>query len=1020
MSGSFTLREVHAHGPAVPLRFRLPAPPRLLVALAASVGLALAVSPASASTACTPAAQDILSPSCFEGADGNLVTDNADGVGRFDWSTMTSVAGAPITVADDTLDSRFEAGNSAKEESPGDWVLGTGNVQNKTDLAASAIRTDPVSGDVFFYGAFARPTPQGAVNVSFELNRVAGRWDLRAPGGPELSPTGVPYRSNGDLLVTFDGSGTEVDVGLCRWFGGPEVGYDGYLGQATGGDPSYGWRLLDGTALAQDCTLVSTVSLATRTGHGAMNTDPLNGVSAILPSFPDSLVAGAFGEVSVNLSQGLATLTDPEPCFAFNSVWLRSRSAPAANAGLVDFVQPVALSGAKNCSLAVDKRVAVNDATGPYAQVGAGTTFAAEPSWASPGDTLHYEIAATNDGHETVASPTPADPQCAAAPTIVDADKTQTSAPAGADTSPATFDPGDTWVFRCSSTVPANATAPIDNTATVSGTVGVAPGVVTTVTASDSTRTAILARLEVRKVVVGGAPADFDFTTSADLLAAGTFTLTSGNTRVFAGLRPNAGPDAGTNVYSVAETVPAGYSLTSLVCRTGPSEADPVVDPDPVSGAGATVSLTQGETQYCTFTNTKDARVTIVKDAGGADGQDVTFATAGALPGAPSTFLLDDDADPTLEDTEVFTGLGTFGVATVTETLTPDRDLAGIACVDALGATAATVRSGVMDNGAFTTGAADASRDGFDAGDTTVEIDVQPGVDVTCTFSNVAVAASLAASTTTPAITAGEDAAFTVTFTNAGPGAARNVVIDDLLPAGLTWAPDGALPPGCTLADVVVGAEPRQRMTCTTASLGVGSLTFTVRATTSATACGTYVNEATLSGGNLTGGSASATVTCTVPAATVPVPDEPAPVVAGQSAAPAPVVAGQSQSLAPAETATPLPGTVAAARSTGTARLRGPSGCLSGASSRVYVTGRQILSVRFVLNGRTYRTVRRADRQGRWMTTVRRSALRRGAHRVQAVVTFRAASRTRSRTLQIRFSRCVARIAPERARGLTG
>ncbi len=68
---------------------------------------------------------------------------------------------------------------------------------------------------------------------------------------------------------------------------------------------------------------------------------------------------------------------------------------------------------------------------------------------------------------------------------------------------------------------------------------------------------------------------------------------------------------------------------------------------------------------------------------------------------------------------------------------------------------------------------------------------------VTCQKPTV----TLAKSTSTATIDAGDVAKFAVTVTNAGPGTAKNVVVSDLLPAGPTWTADGSLPADCSLAE---------------------------------------------------------------------------------------------------------------------------------------------------------------------------------------------------------------------------
>ena len=110
--------------------------------------------------------------------------------------------------------------------------------------------------------------------------------------------------------------------------------------------------------------------------------------------------------------------------------------------------------------------------------------------------------------------------------------------------------------------------------------------------------------------------------------------------------------------------------------------------------------MSAGETVTCTFENTKLAQLTIVKDAQPNDPQNFSFTAGGGL--SPATFALDDDADPTLSNTEQFTSVSP-GVYSVTEgSLT----------------------------GWETTGA------GCDDGSPLSAIDLSPGEHVTCTFTN--------------------------------------------------------------------------------------------------------------------------------------------------------------------------------------------------------------------------------------------------------------------------------------------
>ena len=93
-------------------------------------------------------------------------------------------------------------------------------------------------------------------------------------------------------------------------------------------------------------------------------------------------------------------------------------------------------------------------------------------------------------------------------------------------------------------------------------------------------------------------------------------------------------------------------------------------------------------------------------------------------------------------------------------------------------------------------------------------------------------------------VDAGQDVGFTITTTNAGPGAAKSVVLTDKLPAGLTWSIDPAAE-GCEIA-----GDP-QVLTCTYDELADDAVrTVHVKATTSFEQCSTYDNTATATSTN--------------------------------------------------------------------------------------------------------------------------------------------------------------------------
>jgi hypothetical protein len=88
----------------------------------------------------------------------------------------------------------------------------------------------------------------------------------------------------------------------------------------------------------------------------------------------------------------------------------------------------------------------------------------------------------------------------------------------------------------------------------------------------------------------------------------------------------------------------------------------------------------------------------------------------------------------------------------------------------------------------------------------------------------------------------------------------------------------------------------------------------------------------------------------------------------------------------------------------GTASAHGPSDCVVG-NARVYVTGRQIRSVTFYLDG-PVKTVKRPDRKRRYLVNINARKLGFGVHRVRIVVVFLPSSKTKAKTMHVLVARC--------------
>jgi uncharacterized repeat protein (TIGR01451 family) len=101
---------------------------------------------------------------------------------------------------------------------------------------------------------------------------------------------------------------------------------------------------------------------------------------------------------------------------------------------------------------------------------------------------------------------------------------------------------------------------------------------------------------------------------------------------------------------------------------------------------------------------------------------------------------------------------------------------------------------------------------------------------------------------------------------------------------------------------------------------------------------------------------------------------------------------------------------VAQVLSTGTARLIGPSRCVSGPFV-ARVTGKNIAKVVFMLDGKRFKTVLAKGASTTFKAQIKPRGRSSKAHRVTAVVTFKASANTRSRTLRFAYLGCARQAA---------
>jgi uncharacterized surface anchored protein len=175
--------------------------------------------------------------------------------------------------------------------------------------------------------------------------------------------------------------------------------------------------------------------------------------------------------------------------------------------------------------------------------------------------------------------------------------------------------------------------------------------------------------ITIIKNAVPDAAQDFAFTTSANLTG---FSLDDDADATLANQETFTGLLAGS--YSVAESMTAGWTLTSITCSAG-GTAD-------LASRTANITLAEGADVTCTFVNTQEGQqtetgsITILKNAVPDDAQDFVFTTTGT---GLSGFSLDDDANATLSNQKTFSGLAA-GMYTVAEGSVTGWTLTSLTC----------------------------------------------------------------------------------------------------------------------------------------------------------------------------------------------------------------------------------------------------------------------------------------------------------------------------------------------------
>jgi hypothetical protein len=290
-------------------------PPRhaLLLALAFSVLVSSA-----AFAEVLPSSDEPLPGSSFQGADGNQTNQLEPPPPRIDWQALEAAGRVHHTPDPNDQDTAFVGGS--KENVPRNpegtlWNFTTeaGGVDPAKNNILDVWSTfDPQGPNAFVYLAFTRQGVVGTTFATFELNHDTRLWDN---GAAE-----IPCRRDGDVLVSYQGSGNDVDVSIWRW---ETLTYAATGCAATG-------RLPGGVDIEPNVD-----------AQGGINN---GGIVSFLPGFyGGGIPPRAFGEAALNLGKLLGEFFD-DPCFSFGSFWMHSRSSTSALANLQDYVAPEALT----------------------------------------------------------------------------------------------------------------------------------------------------------------------------------------------------------------------------------------------------------------------------------------------------------------------------------------------------------------------------------------------------------------------------------------------------------------------------------------------------------------------------------------------------------------------------------------------------------------------------------------------------------------------------------------------------
>ncbi|HAP77648.1 MAG TPA: hypothetical protein DCR14_16405 [Acidimicrobiaceae bacterium] len=230
-------------------------------------------------------------------------------------------------------------------------------------------------------------------------------------------------------------------------------------------------------------------------------------------------------------------------------------------------------------------------------------------------------------------------------------------------------------------------------------------------------------RIVVVKNTLGG---DGTFDYQGSWIGGGDFSIT---TTSGAGMAQF--DDVLPGIYTVTELPASGFDINTLVCVDGSSDASPGSSPiAPTRVVNGVIEVDPGETVTCTYGNARRGNIVIIKDAVPNLATDFGFTAEGLVP---ASFSLDDDADGTLSNSQLFSDL-TASVATDTDYVVSEDPIA---------------------NWQLTSIECSNDESDINLAGRTATIHVEPGTTTTCTFTNEADPAEVTVSKTVSGVAEG-------------------------------------------------------------------------------------------------------------------------------------------------------------------------------------------------------------------------------------------------------------------------